>query len=71
LFLEALDSLQYYTSGVYFDRGCAMMQKDNLDHAVVVVGYGTDPTKGDYWIIRNSWGLSNQSTSIKLDFKLF
>ena len=27
----------------------------NIDHTVVVVGYGTDED-GDYWIIRNQYG---------------
>ncbi len=27
-----------------------------VNHGVVLVGWGTDPTYGDYWIMRNSWG---------------
>jgi hypothetical protein len=29
-----------------------------LDHAVVLIGYGTDPVLGPYWRIRNSWGVN-------------
>ena len=29
-----------------------------IDHAVVAVGYGTDPTYGAYFLVRNSWGTS-------------
>jgi cathepsin L len=27
-----------------------------VNHVVVLVGYGTDETLGDFWLIRNSWG---------------
>jgi len=30
----------------------------NIDHAVVAVGYGTDPVYGGYYLVRNSWGTS-------------
>eukprot|EP00005_Dracoamoeba_jomungandri_P004421 CAMPEP_0174250906 /NCGR_PEP_ID=MMETSP0439-20130205/919_1 /TAXON_ID=0 /ORGANISM="Stereomyxa ramosa, Strain Chinc5" /LENGTH=365 /DNA_ID=CAMNT_0015331089 /DNA_START=25 /DNA_END=1122 /DNA_ORIENTATION=- len=41
-----------YESGVY--NGCNQTNPD-LDHAVQLVGYGTDDKLGDYWIVRNSW----------------
>jgi cathepsin L len=42
---------QNYKSGV-ITAGCGT----SLDHGVLVVGYGTDPTQGDYWTVKNSWG---------------
>jgi len=41
-----------YESGVF--NGCNQTNPD-LDHAVQLVGYGTDATLGDYWLVRNSW----------------
>ena len=44
-------SFQYYTNGIYYDTDCS---KTNLNHAMLVVGYGTDSTTGlDYWILKN------------------
>ena len=49
-----------YSNGIYYDPDCSSSSPNYLGgHAVVVVGYGTDPTLGalgDYWICRNSWG---------------
>uniref|UniRef100_A0A6G1S5N3 Cathepsin L n=1 Tax=Aceria tosichella TaxID=561515 RepID=A0A6G1S5N3_9ACAR len=42
---------QYYKSGIFDGRQC----NGDFDHAVLVVGYGTDPKLGDYWILKNSW----------------
>jgi len=42
-----------YGGGVF--DGCNNANPD-LDHAVQCVGFGTDPSLGDYWLVRNSWG---------------
>lgn len=42
-----------YEEGVF--DGCDYNKNIDINHAVVLVGYGTDPKYGDYWLVRNSW----------------
>ena len=43
-----------YVSGVMNSAECGIA----TNHAIVAVGYGTDATGKDYYIVRNSWSAS-------------
>jgi cathepsin L len=49
-------TFQFYKSGVYDDKQCGN-QRENLDHGVTAVGYGTLSGK-DYWLVKNSWDVT-------------
>lgn len=45
-------TFQFYANGIYDNPLCS---SENLGHAVLLVGYGTENGL-DYWLIKNSWG---------------
>ncbi|CAH2273499.1 cathepsin S-like [Pelobates cultripes] len=55
--IAASEKFMFYKEGVY-NGDCA----EEPNHAIIIVGYGSQPSEDDpdeiedYWIIRNSWG---------------
>jgi cathepsin L len=43
-----------YHGGVF--DGCDYSGNMVVNHAVTLIGYGTDPSEGDFWLVKNSWG---------------
>ncbi|CAH1389725.1 unnamed protein product [Nezara viridula] len=46
---------RFFSGGIYQDEEC--INNTNVNHAVLVVGYGREKEM-DYWLIKNSWGMS-------------
>lgn len=53
--LYASSNFQSYKSGIFSDSACVKTASSKVNHAVTIVGYGTENGK-DYWIVRNQWG---------------
>ncbi|KAI5412260.1 hypothetical protein KIW84_057065 [Lathyrus oleraceus] len=45
-------AFQFYSSGILGEE-CGII---DLDHAVTIVGYGTNDDGVKYWLVKNSWG---------------
>jgi C1A family cysteine protease len=44
-------TFMFYKSGFYFDQNC----ETEVNHAVVIVGYGKTESGEEYWLCKNSW----------------
>lgn len=45
-------SLSVVCSGIYYDSQC---NQEDINHAVLLVGYGVSAKGKQYWIIKNRW----------------
>lgn len=45
---------RHYQTGIFNDQACT----DELNHCVVIVGYGKSKDGTKFWLVRNSWGPS-------------
>jgi len=54
---QVVSDFQSYRGGVYDSTRCKKGPMD-VNHAVLTVGYNTDSTGKQYWIVKNSWGTS-------------
>ncbi len=58
--VDVTTDFENYSGGIFSDTqtDCPDGAYTTTNHAVSLVGWGTDATEGLYWILRNSWGSS-------------
>ncbi|CAH0477308.1 unnamed protein product [Peronospora belbahrii] len=57
--INSEDPFGEYAGGFYScPNNGDLSSKNDVNHAMVLVGYGTDASHGDYWILKNSYGSS-------------
>ncbi|GMF41354.1 unnamed protein product [Phytophthora fragariaefolia] len=49
------DGFRHYAGGIYDAKDC-LSDGDEINHAVVIVGFGETDAGDKFWIIRNTWG---------------
>ena len=54
---QVIAGFKNYNGGVYSNPACSPLP-ENVNHAVLAVGYATTAAGQDYYIIKNSWGAS-------------
>lgn len=49
------ESFQFYSGGIYYEPKCHR-SSDQLNHAMLAVGFATDKKSKEYYIVKNSFG---------------